>query len=335
MQMIAYFTTVFVAAPLAMLSGLLQAPFVAARFRTARGIFNRQVARTLHICILLYFVQFVAVHVTMVVITGLSRNLNHITRGVDDDSLAGLGLAAIGLGLIAVAWAVATPLTLRYPRVVQHVGRLITGQLRELFERANPVAEYTDADISPYFWPNGTAPSSPDYEGDLANGFPNYRLRVGGLVENPLTLSLSDLKALRKHEQITQHYCIQGWSGIAKWAGVPMSEIVNLVRPHANARFVVFYSMAHGPRECDGLYYDAHPIAHMYHPNTLLAYEMNGDALSKLHGAPLRLRNELELGFKQIKWIQAIEFCESFRGLGSGEGGFNEDNEYYGYRAPI
>jgi DMSO/TMAO reductase YedYZ molybdopterin-dependent catalytic subunit/thiosulfate reductase cytochrome b subunit len=335
MQMIAYFTTVFVAAPLAMLSGFLQAPFVAARFRTARGILNRQAARTLHFGILLYFVSFVIIHVTMVVVTGLARNLNHITRGVDDDSPGGLGLAAVGLGLIAVAWAVATPLTLRYPRVVQHVGRFITGGLRRLFERANPIAEYTESDISPYFWTNGTPPTSPEYDSDLAAGFPKYQLRIGGLVENPMTLSLSDLKSLRKHEQITQHYCIQGWSGIARWAGVPMSEIMNLVKPHATVRFVVFYSLAHGPRESDGLYYDAHAVAHMYHPNSILAYEMNGAPLTKLHGAPLRLRNELELGFKQIKWIQAIEFCDSFRGLGSGEGGFNEDNEYYGYRAPI
>ena len=78
-----------------------------------------------------------------------------------------------------------------------------------------------------------------------------------------------------------------------------------------------------------------HDIAHVRHTNTILAYEMNGHRLPYLHGAPLRLRNELELGFKQVKWIQAIEFVASFEKLGSGEGGFNEDNEYFGYRAPI
>ena len=66
-----------------------------------------------------------------------------------------------------------------------------------------------------------------------------------------------------------------------------------------------------------------------------LAYEMNGNPLPELHGAPLRLRNELEFGFKQVKWVQAVEFVGTFKQLGSGEGGFNEDNEYYGYRAPL
>lgn len=98
---------------------------------------------------------------------------------------------------------------------------------------------------------------------------------------------------------------------------------------------MIFYSFAHGPREGEGLYYDSHKIEHMQHANTILAYEMNGQRLPLLHGAPLRLRNELELGFKQVKWIQAIEFVESFRELGSGEGGFNEDNEFFGFRAPI
>jgi len=335
LQMIAYGTTVFIAAPLAMCTGLLQAPFIAARFKTGKGIFNRQIARTIHVAILAYFVQFLAIHVTMVLTTGVVRNLNHITRGVNDDSLLGMLLAGVGLSLIAIAWLAATPLTLRYPRVVQHVGRFITGGMRSLFERARPVAEYGECDISPYFWPNGSEPQTGEYRRHLAEGFVNYRLKIGGLVENPIEISLDEIKALGKHTQITQHYCIQGWSGIAKWSGVQMSEIMRLVRPLPEARFVIFYSFGHGPNESDGLYYDAHVIAHMHHANTILAYEMNGQALPELHGAPLRLRNELELGFKQVKWIQAIQFTDSFRELGSGEGGFNEDNEFFGYRAPI
>ena len=114
-----------------------------------------------------------------------------------------------------------------------------------------------------------------------------------------------------------------------------MTEILRLARPKPEARFVVFYSFAHGPRVGEGLYYDVHKIGHMKHPNTILAYEMNGKPLTLLHGAPLRLRNELELGFKQVKWVQAVEFVASFRVLGSGEGGFNEDHEFFGYRAPI
>jgi DMSO/TMAO reductase YedYZ molybdopterin-dependent catalytic subunit len=137
-----------------------------------------------------------------------------------------------------------------------------------------------------------------------------------------------------KQEQITQHYCIQGWSGIAKWGGVPMRDIIALVRPLPQARWAIFYSFAPGG-EGGERYYDAHSVEHMRHHLTLLAYEMNGEPLNVLHGAPLRLRNELELGFKQVKWIESIEFVESFRHLGAGEGGYNEDYEFYGYRAPI
>lgn len=85
----------------------------------------------------------------------------------------------------------------------------------------------------------------------------------------------------------------------------------------------------------DGRYYDCHRIEHMREPMALLAYEMNGQPLSETHGAPLRLRNELELGFKQVKWITAIEFVADFHAVGWGQGGYNEDHEYYGYRMPI
>jgi len=335
LQMIAYFTTVFVAAPLAIITGLLQSPAVAARFKTQNGWLNRQVARTIHFSVLVYFIFFILTHVTMVFVTGLIGNLNHITRGVNDNSYSGLGMFAIGIALVAAAWLLATPLTLKYPRLIQHGGRVFTGWFRYLFEKMKPVANFEEKDISPYFWPNGTPPDSQEYRSHLAEQFQHYKLKVGGLVENPVEISFAELQSMPKSEQITQHYCIQGWSGIAKWSGVRVSEIMKIVRPKPEVRYVIFYSFAHGAGEKAGLYYDAHKIEHMYHENSILAYEMNDHLLHELHGAPLRLRNELELGFKQVKWIQAIEFAESFKQLGSGEGGFNEDNEYYGYRAPI
>ena len=333
--MIAYFTTVFVAAPLATITGLLQSPAIAARFRTAKGPLNRQVARTIHFGVLGYFIAFIIVHVAMVFSTGLIRNLNHITRGVNNDSYGGLLMFVVRFGLVVAAWVAATPLTLKYPRIVQHAGRVATGWFRDLFERFKPVAKFEEKDISPYFWPNGTGPESDEYKVHFAEGFRNFKLKVGGLVENPVEIPFQELKAMGKSEQITQHYCIQGWSGVAKWGGVRMSQIMQLVRPKPEVRYVVFYSFAHGAGEHEGLYYDVHKIEHMEHENSLLAYEMNGAPLPELNGAPLRVRNELELGFQQVKWVQAVEFVESFKGLGSGEGGFNEDNEYYGYRASI
>ena len=109
LQMIAYFTTVFVAAPLAIVTGLLMSPAVAARFKTAKGFLNRQMARTVHFMVLAYFIVFILGHVAMVFTTGLIENLNHITRGVNDDSFGGLVLFLVGVALVVAAWLLATP----------------------------------------------------------------------------------------------------------------------------------------------------------------------------------------------------------------------------------
>lgn len=212
----------------------------------------------------------------------------------------------------------------------------MVGWVKSLMEWSHPNATYSEKDISPYLWPNGTIPTSEHYRKLQASNWKDYSLRIAGLVENPINLSYDELRALPKHETVTQHYCIQGWSGIAKWGGVRMADILDIVRPLPSARWVVFYSLAEGAGGAEeGRYYDCHQIGHMREPTCLLAYEMNGKPLNVSHGAPLRLRNERELGFKQVKWIEGIEFVESFAQLGYGQGGYNEDHEFYGYRMPI
>ena len=333
LQLLAYFITVFVAAPVALLTGLLQAPSVAGRFGTGAGLLNRQVARSIHFGVLLWMLMFIAVHTLMIFVTGFVENVNHMTLGTNTRSWVGVALYLAWMAVVAAFWIVASPLTIKRPRAVQRIGRFMVGWLKGLLEDTNPTATYRESDISPYFWPNGERPMSEQYRQLRAGGWADYRLRVDGLVENPIEIGYQQLLALPKQEQITQHFCIQGWSGIAKWAGVPMREICEMVRPAANAKWVVFYSFADGP--VGGRYYDCHPIASMYHDLTILAYAMNGEPLNESHGAPLRLRDEIELGFKQVKWIEAIEFVESFEHLGAGQGGYNEDQEFYGHRMPI
>ena len=335
LQQLAYFTTVFIAAPLAIVTGLLQSPAIAAKLRLGSGILNRQISRTIHFGVLLYFLVFIAIHITMVMITGAVKNINHITRGVNAADPSGVALFAVGIAIAAFVWVLATPFTLRYPRVVQRSGRFLIGWLKGLMERWNPTLQYREADISPYFWSNGAIPTSSEYQRLKEGQFRDFKLKVGGLVENPVEIPFDALKAMTKQEQITQHYCIQGWSGIAKWGGVPMRDILTMVRPRPEARFAVFYSFQNGPYPGSGLFYDVHKIESMSHTQTILAYEMNGAPLADLNGAPIRLRDEVELGFKQVKWVQAIEFVESFAGLGSGQGGFDEDYEYYGWRMTI
>ena len=158
-------------------------------------------------------------------------------------------------------------------------------------------------------------------------------------MERPLDLSLDDLQALGKSVQVTLHHCIQGWSGIAAWGGVPLAEVLKLAQPQARARAVVFYSFSEGVDFSTGIaggqYYDSLSLKDALNPLTMLAYEMNDQSLNHLHGAPLRLRVENQLGFKMVKWIQAIELVEDVKSIHKGEGGYAEDNEYFGELASI
>ncbi len=290
LQVLAYFVTIFVAAPLALITGLGMSPALSTRFKRISKLLSIQVARSLHFLVLCWFLFFIVVHVTLVFSTGLLRNLNHIYAGTDASDWSGFWLFAISMVVCIAAWFAATPLTLRYPGVVQRTGAALIGPAERLLEHldAKPGA-YGEKDISPYFWHNGAYPESDEYRALYDAGFRDYRLRVHGLVENPVELSLADLRALPHHEQITQHFCIQGWSGVAKWGGVSMTTILELVKPAAEAKWVVFYSLGDGPDK--GLYYDAHPIEQMRYQLTMLAYDMNGEPLTYGHGAPLRLRS--------------------------------------------
>jgi DMSO/TMAO reductase YedYZ molybdopterin-dependent catalytic subunit/thiosulfate reductase cytochrome b subunit len=330
LQLLAYFITVFIAAPLALITGLGMSPALSTRIKPVSRVLSIQVARSLHFLVMAWFVVFIVIHVTLVFTTGLLRNLNHIYAGRNDASWVGFAVFCLSMALFVAAWVAATPVTLRRPRIVQRVGFALVGPLQRLFQHVDATpGEYAEADISPYFWHNGAFPRSEAYRRLFDEGFASYRLKTGGLVENPVELSLVDLRALPRHEQITQHFCIQGWSGIAKWGGVSMSTILDLVRPQPQARWVVFYSLGDGPD--GGLYYDAHPIEQMRYHLTMLAYEMNGEPLSYGHGAPLRLRNEIQHGFKQIKWIAGLDFVADFSEVAGGHGGYNADREFFGY----
>jgi len=333
LQQLSYFITVFVAAPVSIATGLMQSPAISNALGWFGRLFNRQAMRSVHFLSFAWFVGFILTHGAMVFVTGLRQNTNHMFGGVNDASWSGFPFFLMAMAILAACWLAVSPLTLRFARQVQHVGQFMVDWLMGLAEKWDPHSQLGEEDISLYFWPNGTMPDSEEYAALLAENFVGYRLRIGGLVETPRTLSLADLKAMAKQEQITTHFCIQGWSGVAKWGGVPMRDILDLVKPASEARYAVFYSLADGSD--GGRYYDAHTIENMRHELTILAYEMNGVPVSVVHGAPLRLRCENELGFKMVKWIASIEFVANFADLGAGQGGYNEDHEFYGYRMPI
>ena len=341
LQQLAYFGVVFVLAPLALLTGPSMSPAFTARFPWYPKLpGNRQVGRSLHFLVMCSFLAFVAMHVMMVALTGLVRNMNHITMGADDTNPIGLYLGLAGIGVVVLLNALANWMAWKRPRLVQHAAAVIVSPvMRLLLDSPKPVAEFDAADVSPFFWVNGKMPTCAEWQ-RLADGdFKDYRLKVFGLVENPVELSLYDLRALGQKTQITLHHCIQGWSGIAAWGGLPMAELIKLVRPGPRAKAVVFYSfsegVAFGTGVADGQYYDSLSMQNAMNSQTLLAYEMNDQPLSHLHGAPLRLRVENQLGFKMVKWIQAIEFVEDVKSIYRGEGGYAEDHEYFGELANI
>jgi sulfoxide reductase catalytic subunit YedY len=341
LQQLAYFGVVFVLAPLAILTGPSMSPALTNRFKWYPKLpGNRQIGRSLHFLVMCAFVLFTVGHVTMVVVTGLAQNMNHIVMGTDAANPVGLYLGLAGIGVVVLLNAFANWAAWRHPRIVQHAAKaMVSPVMGYLLDRPMPVAEFDRADISPYFWVNGRMPTSDEWKSLAATDFTGYRLKAYGLVNNPVELSLDDLRTMGRKTQITLHHCIQGWSGIAEWGGLPLAELIKLVRPRPEATAVVFYSFGEGvdfgTGNPDGQYYDSLSIKNALHPQTLLAYEMNYQPLNNLHGAPLRLRVENQLGFKMVKWIQAIEFVENAKSICQGEGGYAEDNEYFGELANI
>jgi methionine sulfoxide reductase catalytic subunit len=341
LQKLAYFGVVFLLAPLAIITGPSMSPAFTARFKWYPKLpGNRQVGRSIHFLVMCAFVVFIIGHVTMVALAGLVRNMNHIVVGTDSTHPMGLYLGLAGIACVVLLNALAHYMAWKHPRTVQHAAKAIVSPVMGLLlDHASPQAEFDRADISPFFWVNGKMPTCDEWKTLADDDFKDYRLTVYGLVENPVDLSLADLRALGKKSQITLHHCIQGWSGIAEWGGLPLAELMKLVRPGPNAKAIVFYSFGEGIAFDTGIaggqYYDSLSIENALNPQTLLAYEMNFQPLSGLHGAPLRLRVENQLGFKMVKWIKAIEFVENVQMINKGEGGYAEDHEYFGELANI
>lgn len=191
--------------------------------------------------------------------------------------------------------------------------------------------EFSEADLSPSFRSNGTSrPSNPEYEQLAAGGFADYRLEVGGLVANPLSLSLDEIRALPSRTQITRHDCVEGWSAIGKWKGARLSALLQRAQPSSAAKYVVFYC-ADSLEEGGAPYYESIDMDDACHEQTLLAYELNDSNLPIENGAPLRLRVERQLGYKMAKYVMRVDLVDTLDGIGGGQGGYWEDQGYQWY----
>jgi DMSO/TMAO reductase YedYZ molybdopterin-dependent catalytic subunit len=190
--------------------------------------------------------------------------------------------------------------------------------------------EYTEADLSKHFKANGsTRVADPAYKQALLGGFTDWRLKVDGLVERPTALSLAELRTLPARTQITRHDCVEGWSAIGKWTGAQLGPLLQSVGLKPEARYLIFHCADKLGRT--GNYYESIDLIDAFHPQTILAYDMNGAPLTEPYGAPIRLRVERQLGYKHAKYIERIEAVSSFAMIRGGRGGFWEDLGYEWY----
>lgn len=194
--------------------------------------------------------------------------------------------------------------------------------------------EYAKADIRQGQRPNGSVdPEDEAYLDMKQTGFAGYRLTVTGLVEKPLEIPLGQLKTMPARTQITRHDCVEGWSCIAQWTGVPLAAVLTEARPKVNARFAVFHCYDTLERSLTGevKYYESIDMIDALHPQTILAYGLNGSPLPVENGAPIRLRVERQLGYKMAKYVHTIELVDSFAGYGFGKGSYWADRGYEWY----
>lgn len=235
------------------------------------------------------------------------------------------GGAATG-GLLAAGTAVAIGFNSLY-----RTGEALTLASHRLLlaSTGQPLAREFDVDdISPNFPVVGTSmPEVENYQLQLAGGFSEWRLAIDGLVRRPTSLSLAELKLMPVRTQITAHSCERGWTAIAQWTGVQLSYLLNLVEPVATARYVVIYCV-------DG-WYDSYRLDafEALHPQTILAYGMNGRDMPTAHGAPVRLRVERQLGWKSLKFVNRIQLVDRLDQIGDGKGSFVADEyefQWYG-----
>lgn len=251
-------------------------------------------------------------------------------------ALIGAGLGAGALALAGCDRIAADPAL----RERLRLGESATYRWQRLIGGNTGLArEYGSAELSPVFKVNGShTGSSPEWLAHAGTGFADWRLRVDGLVARPLDLSLAQLRAMPRRTQITRHDCVEGWSAIGEWSGVPLAAIMGAAGVRPQARYVVFHcadnlggEVSKGGLQMPGQYYESIDMADVRHPQTILAYDMNRAPLSVGHGAPLRLRVERQLGYKQAKYLMRIEAVDSFSRYAGGRGGYWEDRGYEWY----
>lgn len=217
--------------------------------------------------------------------------------------------------------------------LLQSAERLTMRAQRVVADRHALAPEYGRADLSPLFRANGTrTPAGDEYAAHRLAGFADWRLVIDGLVARPLSLSMAQVRSMPRRTQITRHDCVEGWSAIGQWTGAPLKLLLDQAGLRSNARYLIFHC---ADRYAQADYYESIDLIDAFHPQTILAWGLNGQLLPVGNGAPLRLRVERQLGYKHAKYVQRIEAVESLAGQGLGKGGYWEDYHDYAWYAGI
>jgi DMSO/TMAO reductase YedYZ molybdopterin-dependent catalytic subunit len=237
------------------------------------------------------------------------------------------GLAATaGVAGLSVAARIAQKYALIPPDHggIYGLGETLTYASHRLLTRHSLAREFSQSQISKPPLVNEMPPLNDAYKRLQAGGFADWRLTVTGMVDRPSSFSLAQLRSYPRRSQITQIACEEGWSYIAEWIGVPLSHVLELVEVQPQARYVVYLSIAPD-------WWDSIDMSDAMHPQTFLAYGMNGDELPVGNGGPLRLRVPRQLGYKSVKFITHLTVTDSLKGFGKGLGSMEPEAGYAWY----
>ena len=204
------------------------------------------------------------------------------------------------------------------------LGETLTYASQRLLTRHSLAREFPRTEISKRPVANEMPPLKDPFQRLQAGGFADWRLSVNGMVSRPASFSLSQLRSYPSRSQITQLACEEGWSYIAEWIGVPLSHVLDAVGVHPQARYVVYFSI-------DRDWWDSIDMADALHPQTFLAYGMNGGELPVGNGGPLRMRLPRQLGYKSVKFITGLTVTDDLKRFGQGLGSASPEGGYAWY----
>lgn len=346
-QQLSYGFVILVLTPLVIITGAFQSPAIANHFsRLTRAMGGHQVIRTVHFLCLIGYVGFFVIHVAMVVVHGYAHETAKMVFGDSELPVAGGIIFSISLVIVVALHVVATRWTLDNGRAVEKLHNVIVRPWSNLLYRLPARMHYDRSNVTgkevgltnttQNFRGSGRPPETEEYLALMANGYEDdYVLEIGGYVERPMSLTMAELRELAAgHSQTTLHHCVQGFTSIGRWSGIPVSDLLDLIVPLPGATDVVYTSFQNMNRDDalyeGGAYYESTPMIEARMPQTLIAFELNDEGeIPAKNGAPVRLRTESSTGFRSLKWLERIEVVNRYDIIAHGRGGYFEDTDFF------